>query len=119
MIFNSDDNFCFNLLFMLKRPFVYFYSLSGGSDEVNTKKVIFSIWGSRMILNTFIGTFKIDTNLIGKHNCYNFLCTVCSSISLRSPIRLVRSSLEKIKKIDDRCEVNKIKTSANRPRTNF
>jgi len=104
MIFNSDDNFCHNLLFMLERPFVYFYSLGGGSDEVNTKKVIFSIWGSRMILNTFIGSFKIDTNLIGKHNCYNFLCTVCSSISLRSPVRLVRSSLEKIKKIDDRCE---------------
>mmetsp|Transcript_28067 Transcript_28067/g.38962 ORF Transcript_28067/g.38962 Transcript_28067/m.38962 type:complete len:296 (+) Transcript_28067:7775-8662(+) len=87
----------------LNNNYISFSSINSNS-EVFAAKIVYSIWGTQLLINTDIGNVLLETKLIGKHNLENILQIVCFSMYSRFPISYIQNSVESIENFPERAE---------------
>mmetsp|Transcript_18380 Transcript_18380/g.27517 ORF Transcript_18380/g.27517 Transcript_18380/m.27517 type:complete len:462 (+) Transcript_18380:411-1796(+) len=104
LILNADDNFCNSSRFLFPYIYIFEYSYMNNTSQIFANKIIYSIWGTQIYVDTPNESFLIETRLIGKHNVYNILAAVALSLSFNIPTSYIISGLEDVMDIPNRLE---------------
>lgn len=101
-VLNIDDETGREIMKETSRP-----TLTTGIDhlaDIMAEDVALSPQGSQFTLNTPMGSRKVDTRLLGKHNIYNALSAVATALHQNISLDDIVRGLQSVKKIPGRFE---------------
>ena len=101
-VINADDPYGRRLLDLTEaRIFTYGFDPSA---RVRAKDIQFDFTGSSMVIETPVGSFQLNTPLIGTHNVYNILAAVGAGLADGIGLDVIKEGLEHVKLIPGRLE---------------
>lgn len=101
-VINADDPYGQRLMGMTEAR-IFTYGLDP-SARIKAKDIRFDFNGSTMTVETPVGSFHLNTPLIGTHNVYNILAAVGAGLADGIPLDIIREGLEKVQLIPGRLE---------------
>ncbi len=101
-IINCDDKWGFEISKLTRFKQIK-YSIKRKAD-IYAKDIAFSLNGTKFSVVTPIGSFRINTELVGEFNVYNILAAISTAVSMRIDVKDIQKGIELIKNIPGRFE---------------
>jgi UDP-N-acetylmuramoyl-L-alanyl-D-glutamate--2,6-diaminopimelate ligase len=101
-VINVDDDRGKELASTLARP-VWTCSLLPGAD-FGAEDLRLSLEGARFRARTPVGTFEVETSLLGRFNVHNALCAFAASLALGAPPDAVQRGIASLRGVPGRME---------------
>ena len=101
-IMNCDDRWGLEISKLTRLKQIK-YSTKKKAD-IYAKDITFSLNGTKFSVVSPIGSFRINTELVGEFNVYNILAAISTAVSIRIDVKDIKKGIELIKNIPGRFE---------------